>query len=79
MSIRTTSGGWERGANAVRLDALVIRCLAVPATMLLLGAKAWWLPRGLDRRLPDLHIEGRGSPPSLALVDAEPEVSPARV
>ena len=66
-------------AIAVLLDALVIRCLAVPAAMRLLGAKAWWLPRWLDRRLPHLHIEGRGSRSSLALVDAEPEVSPASV
>jgi RND superfamily putative drug exporter len=45
-------------AVAVLLDALVIRCLAVPAAMRLLGERAWWLPRWLDRRLPPLHVEG---------------------
>jgi uncharacterized membrane protein YdfJ with MMPL/SSD domain len=46
-------------AIAVLLDALVIRCLAVPAVMRLLGPKAWWLPQPLDRWLPHLHVEGR--------------------
>ena len=45
-------------AVAVLLDALVIRCLAVPAAMRLLGERAWWLPRWLDRWLPPLHVEG---------------------
>jgi RND superfamily putative drug exporter len=30
----------------------------VPAVMRLLGRGAWWLPRWLDRLLPDLDIEG---------------------
>ncbi|MFD4988722.1 MMPL family transporter [Streptomyces sp. NPDC058374] len=38
-------------AVAVLLDAVVIRCLIVPAVMRLLGARAWWLPRPLDRVL----------------------------
>jgi RND superfamily putative drug exporter len=46
-------------AVAVLLDAVVIRCLVVPALMRLLGARAWWLPRGLDRLLPRLDVEGR--------------------
>ncbi|QKV78430.1 MMPL family transporter [Amycolatopsis sp. Hca4] len=44
-------------AVAVLLDALVIRCLLVPAIMRLLGARAWWLPRWLDRRLPHFALE----------------------
>ncbi|MDX3187404.1 MMPL family transporter [Streptomyces sp. MN03-5084-2B] len=44
-------------AVAVLLDALVIRCLVVPAIMRLLGARAWWLPRWLDRRLPHFALE----------------------
>lgn len=39
-------------AIAVALDALVIRCLAVPAAMRLLGARAWWLPPALERVVP---------------------------
>lgn len=46
-------------ALAVFLDAVVIRCLVVPAVMRLLGPRAWWLPRPLARWLPHLHVEGR--------------------
>ncbi len=44
-------------AVAVLLDALVIRCLVVPAIMRLLGERAWWLPKWLDRRLPHFALE----------------------
>jgi RND superfamily putative drug exporter len=44
-------------AVAVLLDALVIRCLIVPAVMRLFGPAAWWLPRRLDRRLPEVALE----------------------
>jgi RND superfamily putative drug exporter len=47
-------------AMAVLLDAVVIRCLLVPAIMELVGARAWWLPSWLDRRIPRLALE-RGS------------------
>ena len=46
-------------AVAVFLDALVIRCLIVPAAMSLLGARAWWLPAGIGRRLPQVALEHR--------------------
>ena len=45
-------------AAAVLIDASVIRMLLVPAVMSLLGQRAWWMPRWLDRVLPDLDIEG---------------------
>jgi RND superfamily putative drug exporter len=44
-------------AVAVLLDAVVIRCLIVPAVMQLFGARAWWLPAWLDRRLPRVALE----------------------
>jgi RND superfamily putative drug exporter len=44
-------------AVAVLLDALIIRCLMVPAAMSLLGARAWWLPSAIDQRLPRLALE----------------------
>ncbi|MDA3041087.1 MAG: MMPL family transporter [Actinomycetota bacterium] len=47
---------------AVLLDATLVRMLLVPATMELLGAKNWWLPRWLDRILPDLNVEGSHEP-----------------
>jgi putative drug exporter of the RND superfamily len=43
---------------AILVDATIIRMLLVPAVMHLLGDRNWWLPRGLDRRLPRLHVEG---------------------
>ena len=49
-------------AVAVLLDAVVIRCLVLPAVMQLLGARAWWLPRPLGRILPRLAIERPTTP-----------------
>ena len=45
-------------AVAVLLDATLIRMLLVPATMQLLGARNWWMPRWLDRLVPRLGAEG---------------------
>lgn len=45
-------------AVAVLLDATLVRMLLVPATMELLGERNWWLPRWLDRILPELDVEG---------------------
>jgi putative drug exporter of the RND superfamily len=44
-------------ASAVFLDALVIRCILLPATLELLGDRTWSFPDRLDRRLPRLAIE----------------------
>ena len=44
-------------AVAVLVDAVVVRCLVVPAVMHLAGARAWWLPGGLDRALPTIRLE----------------------
>jgi RND superfamily putative drug exporter len=43
---------------AVAVDATLVRCLLVPAVMVVLGRANWWLPRWLDRLLPNLSIEG---------------------
>jgi putative drug exporter of the RND superfamily len=45
-------------AVAIAIDATVVRCLAVPAIMALMGDRAWWLPKWLDRVLPPISIEG---------------------
>jgi RND superfamily putative drug exporter len=45
-------------AVGVLVDAFVVRMTLVPAVLSLLGDRAWWLPRWLDRRLPDVDIEG---------------------
>jgi RND superfamily putative drug exporter len=41
---------------AVLLDAALVRLLLVPVVLRLLGDKAWWLPRALDRVLPDVRF-----------------------
>ncbi|HWH94514.1 MAG TPA: MMPL family transporter, partial [Baekduia sp.] len=44
-------------ASAVFFDAVIIRCLLLPAIMEILGRSAWYLPAWLDRRLPNIAIE----------------------
>ncbi|MEU2072361.1 MMPL family transporter [Streptomyces anulatus] len=45
-------------AIAVFFDAFVVRMAIVPAVLALLGKRAWWLPRWLDRALPNVDVEG---------------------
>ncbi|MGW5749084.1 MMPL family transporter [Amycolatopsis sp. NPDC003861] len=45
-------------AFGVLVDAFVVRMTLVPAVMSLLGRSAWWLPKWLDRILPDVDVEG---------------------
>ncbi|MGW1430362.1 MMPL family transporter [Streptomyces sp. NPDC002431] len=47
-------------AIAVLFDAFVVRMAIVPAVLALLGHRAWWLPRWLDRILPNVDVEGEG-------------------
>ncbi|PSK97889.1 RND superfamily putative drug exporter [Haloactinopolyspora alba] len=65
-------------AAAILVDATIVRMLLVPAVMNLLGRANWWLPSWLDRRLPQLHVEGR---PELYLDDtaghADKDLEPA--
>ncbi len=59
-------------AVAVLLDALVIRCMLMPAVLELLGPITWRLPRWLDALLPHINIEGESS---LATLDADAATS----
>jgi RND superfamily putative drug exporter len=45
-------------AVAIAIDSTLVRCLLVPAVMVLLGRRAWWMPRWLDRFVPHISIEG---------------------
>jgi len=47
-------------AVGVFVDAFIVRMTLVPAVMALLGRHAWWMPRWLDRILPELDVEGAG-------------------
>jgi RND superfamily putative drug exporter len=50
-------------ASAVLLDALIVRSALVPAVMLLIGRRNWWLPNWLDQLIPHLNVEGSSSRP----------------
>ncbi len=58
-------------AAAVLIDATIVRVILVPATMRLLGERAWWLPKWLDRILPRVVLEREVSEPA-----QEPEPVP---
>ncbi|MFI1073890.1 MMPL family transporter [Streptomyces puniciscabiei] len=47
-------------AVAVLFDAFIVRMAVVPAVLALLGRRAWWLPKWLDRALPNVDVEGEG-------------------
>lgn len=51
-------------AAAVALDAFILRTALVPAAMHLLGDSNWWLPAGLEKRLPHLAVEPAEAPPA---------------
>jgi RND superfamily putative drug exporter len=69
----------------VLLDAFVVRMLIIPALMHLLGRSAWWMPKWLDRILPNVDVEGASlerSHPSLThdgAEDPKPESEKASV
>ena len=53
-------------AVGVAVDAFLVRMTLTPAVMHLLGDRAWWIPRWLDRVLPNLDVEGAGLRRNLA-------------
>jgi RND superfamily putative drug exporter len=65
-------------AAAVFLDALVVRCVLLPAVLELLGTLTWKLPAWIDRRLPHVNIEGTSAralmqAPAVELAEEEGE------
>lgn len=56
---------------AVALDATVIRCVLVPAVMVLCGRANWWLPAGLERALPRLELDEAHTPDGRAALTSE--------
>lgn len=66
-------------AAAVALDAVVIRCLMLPAVLQLLGKATWWMPRWLDAALPRVSIEGslERMPADAEPLEPRPEREPA--
>jgi RND superfamily putative drug exporter len=45
-------------ALAIAIDSTLVRCLLVPAIMVLLGKWAWWMPSWMERFVPHISIEG---------------------
>jgi RND superfamily putative drug exporter len=45
-------------ALGILIDTFIVRMTLVPAVMAIFGDKAWWLPKWLDRILPNLDVEG---------------------
>jgi RND superfamily putative drug exporter len=69
-------------AAAIFVDATIVRMVLVPATMELLGNANWWLPKWLDRILPEFHIEGTHDDADLddelTTLVAESQATPSR-
>jgi RND superfamily putative drug exporter len=68
-------------ASAVLFDAFVVRMAIVPAVLALLGDKAWWLPKWLDRALPRVDVEGEAlsrRPGTEPAPGTAPDLEPAR-
>ena len=66
-------------AVAVVLDATIVRCLLVPALMVMMGNSNWYIPRWLERILPHISIEGAEffkSRDRVPAVEPEPEPEP---
>jgi putative drug exporter of the RND superfamily len=51
-------------ASAILVAGSMV-CVLLPAVMLLMGKRTWWLPRWMDRVLPDISIEGPKAEPQL--------------
>jgi RND superfamily putative drug exporter len=65
-------------AVGILVDAFLVRMTLVPAVLALLGRSAWWLPRWLDRILPDLDVEGaRLAPVESPAPEREPALAGA--
>ncbi|TVT53289.1 MMPL family transporter [Amycolatopsis rhizosphaerae] len=45
-------------AVGILVDAFLVRMTLVPAVLAIVGERAWWIPRRLDRVLPRLDLEG---------------------
>jgi putative drug exporter of the RND superfamily len=60
-------------ASAILIAGAMV-CVLLPAVMLLMGSRTWWVPRWLDRLLPDISLEG---PKPSHAGDPSPEPHPA--
>ncbi|WP_280300900.1 MMPL family transporter [Nocardia neocaledoniensis] len=45
-------------AAGVAIDAFIVRMIVVPALLVIMGKWSWWMPKWLDRVIPDIDVEG---------------------
>ncbi|MBF6445401.1 MMPL family transporter [Nocardia farcinica] len=45
-------------AAGVLFDAFVVRMVVIPSLLVIMGKWSWWIPKWLDRVLPDIDVEG---------------------
>jgi RND superfamily putative drug exporter len=70
-------------AVAIAIDSTLVRCLLVPAVMVLMGKWAWWLPAWMEKVVPHFSIEGeeyfaaRDADAAAATAAASPAVAPS--
>jgi putative drug exporter of the RND superfamily len=65
-------------AFGILVDAFIVRMTLIPAVMSLLGERAWWLPRWLDRILPRVDVEGASLERPVPREPAAPATATAR-
>jgi RND superfamily putative drug exporter len=66
-------------AVAILVDALIVRMTLVPAFLTLMGEKSWYIPRWLDRLLPNITIEPPHDGEAPRVIDVErPVEAPGR-
>ena len=66
-------------ASAVAFDAFLVRMAIAPAVLALLGHRAWWLPRILNRVLPNVDIEGEALNRRVPAPAADPDAEVPRL
>ncbi|MFD4369530.1 MMPL family transporter [Rhodococcus sp. NPDC058521] len=65
-------------AAGVLLDAFIVRMVIIPSLLALMGESAWWIPKWLDRILPNIDIEGAKLGSRTAPTDPEDELVATR-
>ncbi|MDJ0458644.1 MMPL family transporter [Arthrobacter sp. NQ7] len=53
-------------------DVFVVRLILMPAVLSLLGKAAWWMPKWMDRIIPNIDIEGHSLDKAPEIVEREP-------
>ncbi|MFC9893032.1 MMPL family transporter [Nocardia sp. NPDC127579] len=62
-------------AAGVLFDAFIVRMVLIPSLLVLMGKWSWWIPKWLDRILPDIDVEGaklQGVQPQTVELKKEP-------